>query len=104
MRRGDIWLADVAGVQGPHPVVLCSPDETSATRRRVIVAVITSQSPRRATEIAIDEHNGLEHASVCKADDLHTIRASELIEQLGALDAEQLQALSAALRRALGLT
>jgi mRNA-degrading endonuclease toxin of MazEF toxin-antitoxin module len=104
MRRGEIWLADVAGVQGARPVVLCSPDETSARRRRVIVAVITSQSPRRATEIVVDEHNGLDHTSVCKADDLHTIRASELIQRLGALDAEQLLALNAALRRALGLT
>jgi mRNA-degrading endonuclease toxin of MazEF toxin-antitoxin module len=102
MRRGDVWLAEVAGVQGAHPVVLLSPDDTYA-RRRAIIAIITSQPPRRSTDIAVDEHNGLDRASVCKTDDLHTIRLSELVEHQGALDAEQLHALNAALRRALGL-
>ena len=103
VQRGDIWLAEVAGVAGAHPVVLLSLNETYARRRRATVAIITSQSPRRSTEIAVDEHNGLDHASIAKADDLHTIRTSELIEHLGALDAEQQLALDAALRLALGL-
>jgi mRNA-degrading endonuclease toxin of MazEF toxin-antitoxin module len=74
VQRGDIWLAAVAGVSGAHPVVLLSPNETYARRRRATVAIITSQSPRRSSEIAVDEHNGLDHASIAKADDLHTIR------------------------------
>ena len=90
---------------GAHPVVLLSPNETYARRRRVTVAIISSldKSPRRSTEIAVDEHNGLDHASIAKADELHTIRTSELIEHLGALDAEQQLALDAALRQALSL-
>jgi hypothetical protein len=64
---------------------LLSPTETCLRRRRAIVATVTSQqTPRRSTEISIDEHNGLDHASVVKADDLYTVRLSQLMEHLDA--------------------
>jgi len=52
-------------------------------------------------EVAVGEANGLDHASVINCDELATVRLSSLIEHVGVLDDEQLQALDAALRYAL---
>jgi mRNA interferase MazF len=102
MRRGDIWLAELP-VGGARPVVLVSREGSYERRRKATVAPITTTIRRIPVEVAVDAANGLEHDSVVNADELQTIPLRDLVERLGAIAAEQLVALDAALHFALGL-
>ncbi|MBV9580296.1 MAG: type II toxin-antitoxin system PemK/MazF family toxin [Chloroflexi bacterium] len=101
MLRGEIWWADVPG--GPHPVVLVSRDGSYLLRRKATVALVTSRIRGIPVEVVLDEHNGLLHRSVANVDELYTIRLSNLLERVGALDADQLGELDEALQFALAL-
>ena len=68
------------------------------------MALITSTIRGITTEVLVDEHNGLEHRSAIKADELFTLPVSLLDKApIGQLDEDQVQRLDAALRAALGL-
>jgi mRNA-degrading endonuclease toxin of MazEF toxin-antitoxin module len=98
-----VWLAELPDID-PHPAVVISRTDDNARRRKAVVAIVTSRfPPRRTSEIALDERNGLEHPSILRANELATVRLGRLIERRGALHAEQLGALDAALRFVLDL-
>jgi mRNA-degrading endonuclease toxin of MazEF toxin-antitoxin module len=101
--RGDVWLAELPDIE-PHPAVVISRTDDNARRRNAIVAVITSRfPPRRMSEIALDERNGHEHPSIAQANELATIRLGRRVERRGALNAQQVAALEAAVRFVLDL-
>ena len=70
----------------------------------VTVAAITSTIHNLATEIQVDESNGLQHLSVVNLDNIFTIRYAKLGRHLGYLRTDQESALHAGLIRAFDLS
>ncbi len=103
MRRGELWWAELEEPIGRRPVLLLSRDEAYAVRALVIVAPVTTRIRGIPTEVALGPSEGLPHASVANLDVLLTIRKESLRTRLGVLAPDQLAAVEAALRFALGL-
>ena len=103
MRRGDVYWCDLGPTVPPHPVVLLSRDSSYRARRRATVALVTSTVRGLPIEIALGQANGLQDGSVVNVDEIYTVRTDQLRERMGALDAQQLGQLGAALRFALAL-
>jgi mRNA interferase MazF len=70
----------------------------------VTVAAITSTIHGVATEVLVDESNGLQHLSAINLENVFTIRYEKLGRHLGYLRADQEDALHAGLARAFDLS
>jgi len=103
LTRGDIWNLDFGPDIGRHPAVLVGRTGAMRRRRRVIVALITSDGIGLPTEVAVSPAQGLTRDSVIDCEDLYTFGVDSLRGQLGRLDPQTLQQLDDALRLALHL-
>jgi mRNA interferase MazF len=86
-----------------RPVVVLTRSRAVGRLSTVAVAAITSTIRGLATEVRVDESNGLHHACVINMDNVYTIPHASLGRQLGWLHPEQEAALHAALVRAFDL-
>jgi mRNA interferase MazF len=103
MRRGEIWWAQQPAPIGRRPVVLLSRDEAYAVRNAVTVAQVTTTIRNIPVEVPLDEKDGLPKACVINVDTMATIRKSLLVERIGALRADKIQAVNEAIKFALGM-
>ena len=100
MRRGDLWLADVGGK--PRPVLVITRDAVIDVRANITVVEVTTQARGLAVEVPLSTETGIDEASVINCDGIHTIGQRRLTKHLGAVDAESLGEICAALAIALG--
>lgn len=84
-RRPVVW----AELDKRRPAVVLTRREMSGVLGRVTVAPITSTVRNIATEVEVDERNGLDHPSVISADNVVTVTASRLQHLIGYLDDDQ---------------
>jgi mRNA-degrading endonuclease toxin of MazEF toxin-antitoxin module len=101
--RGDLWQLDFGPDIGRHPAVLIGRTGAMRRRRRVIVALITSQGIGLPTEVAVGPVHGLTRDSVIDCEDLYTFGADALRGFIGRLDETTLVQLDDRLHLALGL-
>ena len=87
---------------GRRPVVLLSRNEAYAVRTLVTVAPVTTRVRRIRSELPLGRKDGLQKPCVANLDSILTIPKAHLRERIGALNAEKLRLLDAALRFALG--
>lgn len=99
MKRGEVWLADLAPrsgseQQGRRPVVVLSNDGFNAQPRWksiIVIPVSTSSAQARRLETAppiAAGTGGLTRDSVALCHQITTLDRSKLVERLGALPAE----------------
>ena len=86
-----------------RPAVVLTRSRAVGRLSTVTVAAITSTIRHLATEVLVDESNGLPHLSVINLDNIYTIRYERLGRHLGYLHPEQESRLHAAMIRAFGL-
>jgi mRNA-degrading endonuclease toxin of MazEF toxin-antitoxin module len=86
-----------------RPVVVVSRDDTRGARTLATVATITRKARGLASEIELDERDGLPRPCVANCDDFTTIRKARLIRRIGRLSEVKLIELNGALKFALQL-
>lgn len=95
-----IWLARL---DKTRPVLLLTRDEVRGVRRLVTIAPITSTVRGLSSEVAVDQRNGLDHASVVSLDSIATIPRDQLVRPIGVLRADQERHLTRAFHEAFDL-
>ncbi|MFZ2964171.1 MAG: type II toxin-antitoxin system PemK/MazF family toxin [Rhodoglobus sp.] len=93
----------LARLEKTRPVVVLTRESVRPYRNRLTVASITSTIRGSATEIPVGRDNGLDHDSVVNCDNITTIPASDLGQQIGFLLDSQEDALVAAIHAAFDL-
>ena len=86
-----------------RPVVVLTRTRAIGRLSTVTVAAITSTIRHLATEVLVDESNGLQHLSAIHLDNVYTIPYDRLGQHLGYLHPEQEGELHTALVRAFEL-
>jgi mRNA interferase MazF len=93
----------VARLDKPRPVLLLTRELVRPHLRTITVAPITTTVRGLSTEVPLDAANGLDGPSVVSCDNVTTIPAGALGEQIGVLLDHQEQVLSEAIRAAFDL-
>ncbi len=93
----------VARLDKTRPVVVLTRELVRPLLRTVTVAPITTTVRGLSTEVAVGPANGLDHRAVVSCDNVQTILADDLGEQVGVLFGAQEAALGEAIRAAFDL-
>jgi len=93
----------LASMDKIRPVVVLTREEVRPYLRRVTVATITTSRRGLLVEVPVGRANGLDHDSVISCDNVQTILATDLGEQIGFLLQPQELALTEALHAAFDL-
>jgi mRNA interferase MazF len=93
----------IARLDKARPVVILTRELVRPHLTSVTVAPITTTVRGLSTEVRVDAVNGLAQPSVISCDNITTIPANALAEQVGLLLDRQEQALSDAIRAAFDL-
>ena len=83
--HGQIWWADIPDEE-VRPVLILTRANVAPRLRQVLVAPITSTIRGLATEVPLDEHNGVSAGSVASIDNARQILVSNLLRQVGEID------------------
>lgn len=94
----------VAQLDKARPVVVLTRELVRPHLNVVTVAPITTTIRGLSTEVPVDRANGLQQPSVISCDNVTTIPAADLGNQIGVLFESQEDALSGAIRAAFDLT
>ena len=106
MKRGEVWTVSGAGYAGkPRPAVIVQDDRFDATASITICVFTTDQTeaPLIRLPVAPSESNGLRSASRLMADKITTVPKTRLGQRIGQLSALDMERLSHAIVRFLGL-
>jgi len=103
MRRGEVWWAELPKPAGRRPVVLVSRDEAYGVRALVSVVPVTTRARGIPVEVPLGRDEGLPKRCVANADTITTIPKAALVDYVGVLTPDKLEALDLALRFAIGL-
>jgi mRNA interferase MazF len=98
--HGEIWWA---AADKRRPVLVVSRDDSRGARTLTTVAAITRTARGLASEVELDQRDGLPLACVANCDDLQTIAKARLIRRVGRLTGVKLSELDDALRFVLQL-
>ena len=110
VRRGDIVLVAFPYTDGSsgkvRPALIVQADRNNRRLRNTVVAMITGNTRLVGTEptqLLIDKEAGVLGPSAVKCENLYTVGQSDILRTLGRLTPEQVGAVDACLRYALGL-
>jgi len=98
--HGEIWWA---AADKRRPVLVVSRDDPRGARTQTTVATITRTARGLASEVELDQRDGLSVPCVANCDELTTMAKSRLIRRVGRLSEVKLMELSEALKFALQL-
>jgi mRNA interferase MazF len=98
--HGEIWWA---AADKRRPVLVVSRDDSRGTRTLTTIATITRTARGLASEVELDQRDGLPQRCVANCDGLATIAKARLIRRVGRLSEVKLQELHEALKFALQL-
>ena len=103
LRRGQVWRADLPDDK-QRPVLIVSSDAMNRAQDRTIIVPITTTIRGHEVEVRLDPDRApVTSVSVVKCDAILTLPKAYLIEYLGPLLNDELNAVDEALRSALGL-
>jgi mRNA interferase MazF len=102
VNRGDVWDADVPGVDR-RPVVVLTRDEAIPVLSRVTIAPITRTIRGIPSEVPVGPAEGLDGDCVVSCDNIATVPQSALARRRGRLGPELVRRLDAAILVALGI-
>lgn len=106
--RGDIWYVDWSPGRGSEqtglrPAVIIQTDAANSNSRYPNTIVLTISTKGKAVPFHVpltpSEANGLKQKSYVKCEQISTISKDRLISRLGCLDNEQMEEITAAIRR-----
>lgn len=98
--HGEIWWAQL---DKRRAVAIASRSDARGVRRQATVATVTTRIRAIASEVTLDETDGLAAPSVINCDDLATIDKARLVKRVGRLSDARLTDLHRALRFALAI-
>jgi len=102
LRRGDIWLLELARPDKRRPVLVLSRPSLIESLHTVTVAAITSTLRGSKTEVALGTENGLKQESCVNLCNVFTVRQSELRTYVGSADRRTMDEVCMALAIACG--
>ena len=94
INRGDIWMIDLGGRIGLHPVFILSRQNVLKHLNKIIVAEIITQGKGYPTEVFINQKANLPKPSFIQTDNIHTIQKNRLKKCLGTLDSVTMKEVS----------
>lgn len=100
MRQGEIWWAEQPD-EKPRPYIVLTRDEAIPVIHSVLVAPLTRRQRGIATELKLDERDGIPTESCANFDNIRTIRKAHLTRRAGILDAGRWLEVCAAIRAAI---
>jgi len=107
LRRGEIYRVRQPQQGDPKKsrcfVIVSRQELLESKANRVVCAPVNSAGFALATEVVVDEAEGLKHSSVINCDQLTRLEKSLLTDYIGKLSAAKLQELRTALRVALSI-
>ena len=107
LRRGDIFRVRQPQYGDPKKsrcfVVVSRQELLDSKANRVLCAPVNTSGFGLATEVAVDESEGLKHPSVINCDQLTRLEKNLLTDYIGNVSAEKLVHLKSALRVALAV-
>lgn len=96
-RRGEVWWCELPDT-GRRPVVVVSRDAAIDRRARAVVAPCTTTLRGLASEVVLEPgEDPVPQVSAVNLDSITTVPTSVLVDRLGALGGERMQAICAAL-------
>lgn len=110
IRRGDVVLVAFPYTDGAggkvRPALVVQADRNNQRLRNTVVAMITGNTrlaEREPTQFLIDKEASVLGPSAVKCENLYTVAKSDILRTLGRLTPEQVTAVDACLRHAIGL-
>ena len=100
-RRGEVWLADIAGDK-VRPVVVMTRTAVIRHLHSVVAAPVTSTVRSMPSEVPVGLAEGLLHDSVANFDNIQLVPRRWLIRRIGSLGDAKLGAACGALAHATG--
>jgi len=101
VRRGELWLAEVA--RKKRPVLVLTRSEVIDVRALVTVAEVTTSIRGLASEVDMDHlQAGLDRPSVINCDGIHTLTQRSLTRRVGRVSEEVMGRVCTAVGYALG--
>ena len=100
-RRGEVWLADIAGDK-VRPVVVMTRTVVVRHLHSVVAAPVTSTIRSMPSEVPVGLAEGLLHDSVANFDNIQLVPRQWLIRRIGRLGDAKLSAACGALAQATG--
>ena len=100
MRQGEIWWAEQPD-EKPRPFIVLTRDEAIPVMHSVLVAPVSRRQRGIATELKLDDRDGIRTESCANFDNLRTIRKSHLTRRVGVLDVDRWPEVCAAIRAAI---
>jgi mRNA interferase MazF len=88
-RRGEVWLADIPGDKR-RPVVILTRNSVLPRLTTVLVAPVTTRVRTIPTEVPLGQAQGLARPCVANFDNMMPVHKEQLVQKLGALDADGL--------------
>jgi mRNA interferase MazF len=89
-QRGEVWLAEVPSDKR-RPVLILTRDSVLPRLTTVLVAPVTTRIRTIPTEVPLGEAQGLSRPCVANLDNIMPLAKAQLVQRLGALDADQLR-------------
>jgi mRNA interferase MazF len=102
LKRGDIWLLELARPDKRRPVLVLSRPSLIESLNTVTVAAITSTLRGSRTEVELCPEYGLKQVSCANLCNLFTVRQSELRTFVGSVDQRTMDDICRALAIACG--
>lgn len=103
MKTGEVWFAELGLAEKCRPVLLLAIPQPSDARSLVIVAPLTSQIRAMRGEVDLGKPRWLPKPSAVNVQGLASLDRHRLTRRMGALTAEQMDRVKAALREILDL-
>ena len=102
-RPGDVWFAELGMAEKSRPVLVLAYPKESDARALVVVAPLTSQIRGQRGEVDLGKPRWLPKPSAVNVQGLASFDRHYLARKLGALTAEQYEAVKTAIRDLLSL-
>ncbi len=103
MQRGEVWWATLASPISRRPVLLISRNAVYQARASVTIATITRTVRGIATEVLLDEGDGMPTRCVVNLDDIFTVSKQVLREYITILTPTKIAQVNRAILFALDL-
>ena len=102
-KAGEAWFAELGMIEKSRPVLVLAMPEPRDARSLSIVAPLTSQIRGMRGEVALGKPVWLPKPSAVNVQGLASFDHHKLVRRMGALSAEQMRTVKAALRDLLAL-
>lgn len=102
-RAGEVWFAELGMVEKSRPVLVLAFPQPRDARALVVVAPLTSQIRGQCGEVPLGKPRWLPKVSAVNVQGLASFDPGKLARRMGALTAEQYDAVKTALRELLNL-